>query len=325
MERGLRRVGMKKVLVLYYSQSGQLSEIVRSFVGPLDKSDGIEVVWEELQPVVPYPFPWPFFRFLGVFPECVCMYPPEMNSLSLDTAEKFDLAILAYQPWYFSPSLPVAGFLKSHDSAVLKNLRVITVIGCKDTWLMAQGKVRECLKRIGARLIDNVVFTDSSPRIVSLITTPLWLWTGKKQGLLGALPPAGVSREDIIGAERFGKAVADALNSGEIEKGNSVLTGLGAVKVTFDDIQFEKIIHGYFLRWGKIIRWFSGREKMRRLPFVGLFVLCLLCMILILFPVAGFMKCFVNPMRKNFISREIDYFESPSGSSTARLESEILQ
>ena len=67
---------MKMVLIVYYSQSGQLTEIVNSLAGPLHKSRNVEIVWEELQPVNPYPFPWPFFRFLDAFPESVWMDTP---------------------------------------------------------------------------------------------------------------------------------------------------------------------------------------------------------------------------------------------------------
>jgi hypothetical protein len=202
----------------------------------------------------------------------------------------------------------------------MRNLPVITVVACKDTWLMAQEKVKHCLQLQGAKLIDHVAFTDRNPRAVTLITTPLWLWTGKKRRFLGIFPPAGVNQEDISGAERFGRAVSDALNSQEIEKGNSVLGGLGAVHVRFDDIQFERIIHAHFLQWGRIVKWFGGQGKMRRLPIVGLFALYLLCLIPILLPVMVFLKLFVNPRKKDLISREVDYFEGPSGSSTIRLE-----
>jgi hypothetical protein len=57
---------MKRVLVIHYSQSGQLTNIVRSFLRPLIEAKDIEIVWEELQPAQPYPFPWPLYRFFDV-------------------------------------------------------------------------------------------------------------------------------------------------------------------------------------------------------------------------------------------------------------------
>ncbi|MET0044110.1 MAG: dialkylresorcinol condensing enzyme, partial [Candidatus Thiodiazotropha sp. 6PLUC3] len=61
---------MKKILVIQYSQTGQLSSIIESVSRPLIASPDLEVSIETLQPVEPYPFPWPFFKFLDVFPEC---------------------------------------------------------------------------------------------------------------------------------------------------------------------------------------------------------------------------------------------------------------
>ena len=59
----------KRILVVSYSQTGQLSRLVDSVVGPLRDARDCEVVHERIAPQVPYPFPWPFLRFLDVFPE----------------------------------------------------------------------------------------------------------------------------------------------------------------------------------------------------------------------------------------------------------------
>jgi len=55
----------KKVLVVHYSQSGQLSDVLRHFVAPLADSDCIELRQVFLRPKIDYPFPWPFLRFFG--------------------------------------------------------------------------------------------------------------------------------------------------------------------------------------------------------------------------------------------------------------------
>src|SRR5262245_19155860 len=63
------RLSMKRILVIHYSQTGQLTEVVRAFVGPLLEAPDVEVVFETLAPERPYPFPWPFLQFLDAFPE----------------------------------------------------------------------------------------------------------------------------------------------------------------------------------------------------------------------------------------------------------------
>src|SRR3546814_1477043 len=52
---------MKRVLVVYFSQTGQLRRVAESLCAPLTAA-GVEVDWCALQPRQPYPFPWPFFR-----------------------------------------------------------------------------------------------------------------------------------------------------------------------------------------------------------------------------------------------------------------------
>ncbi len=312
---------MKKILIIYYSQSGQLTEIVKSLVEPLRKTKDFKIVWEELEPVNPYPFPWPVFRFLDVFPESVWMDPPEMKPFSFDPITRFDLIILAYQVWYLAPSLPITGFLKSAEARGMKDKPVITVIGCRDMWLMAQEKVKRCLDQIGAKLIDNVVFVDQGKRVPTLITTPRWLLTGKKEGFWKVFPPAGVSEKDIIEASRFGKAIAQALKHGEIERGEPVLKGLGAVKVDPNNIRFERAAHQNFLLCARFLRGIGRQGQMRRLPFLILFIVFLSCMVLVLLPFALIFKTIINPLRKKSIAEEIRHYEQPSGSSTERLDS----
>ena len=56
---------MKKVLVVYYTQSGQLLEILRSLMGPLEESGRVSVTYEELRPVPKFPFPWKPLEFFS--------------------------------------------------------------------------------------------------------------------------------------------------------------------------------------------------------------------------------------------------------------------
>ena len=59
---------MKRVLVVEYSQSGDVAKIADAFVRPLERPD-VEVRRERIQPVIPYP--WRSIpRFFSVFPEC---------------------------------------------------------------------------------------------------------------------------------------------------------------------------------------------------------------------------------------------------------------
>ena len=204
-------ISKKRVLVLLYSQTGQLSDVVEQMLAPLEADPAIEVSVHALRPVKPFPYPWPFFPFMDAFPESALMRPCAMQPLDIAEDEAFDLVILPYQVWYLAPSLPVMSFLKSEQAArLLKGKPVVTVIACRNMWLMAQEKVKGLLEDVGAKLVDNVALTDLSPTLATLITTPRWLWFGKKTGFWG-LPPAGLTADSGIGLTPLRKGLARGL------------------------------------------------------------------------------------------------------------------
>ncbi len=311
---------MKKILVLYYSQSGQLVEIVNSFMKPLKESGDYEIHWTPLLPLKPYPFPWPLYRFFDVLPESVLMEPPEMEMFSFDPDTKYDLIVLAYTVWFLSPSLPVTGFLKSPEAHVFKDTPVITIVNCRDKWLMAQERVKERVANSGGKLIDNVAFVHQGNPFSVLVTTLRWLWFGKKAGFWKIFPPAGVSETEIGKADRFGKAIISAFKSGKLDGRQPVLSGLGAVKVDAKMIQQEKAGYRNFKIWARIIRWAGRQGEFKRAPFLILFFLYLASLIIISFPLAVFFKVCINPFLKRTLDKEIEEYEQPSGSATDRLE-----
>jgi hypothetical protein len=94
------RSPIKRILVLSYSQTGQLADITQSIVAPLQQSGHFAVHIETLRPVKPYPFPWRFFSFLDAFPESAQLVAPALQPLTLTEDEYFDLVILPYQVWF---------------------------------------------------------------------------------------------------------------------------------------------------------------------------------------------------------------------------------
>ncbi len=310
----------KRILVLYYSQTGQLTSAVRSMLKPLD-DNGLEfdITWENLQPEKPYPYPWPFLEFFNVFPESVHMIAPAMKPVSFDKDSRFDLIILAYQVWFLSPSLPITGFLKSEGAAVLRDTPVITLIVCRNMWLNAQEKVKALLKAAGARHIDNAVLVDQGPPLATFVTTPRWLLTGAKNGFWGVFPPAGVAGSDIAGASRFGRAIADALKRRGHKPYGSMLSGLGAVKVNPNYIASERIAHRSFYVWGKLLKALGTRESRLRKAALCVYVVFLLFMILTVVPLGIIMRTLLKPFIRRALEREVSRLEEPSGSSTERL------
>lgn len=305
----------KKVLVVHYgSRSGQLSEVMRNLTAPLDAADDIECRHLVLRPEKPYPFPWPILRFFDTFPEAIYLDPPALEPLGLDPGERFDLVILGYQVWFLSPSLPTTAFLKSPEGrAVLRDTPVVTVIACRDMWLMAQERTRELLARCGARLVGNVVLVDEAGSIGSFLATPLWMLTGKRGPRWGGLVPrAGVKPEQIRDSRRFGERMAEALTQDRALDAD-LLRNLGAVKVNTRLIATEKAARRSFLAWGALLRALGRQGSWARQPVVMIYIVFLIALLITVLPASALFKTLLAPLLRQRIEKQRIYFSQPSG------------
>ncbi len=257
----------KRVLVVSYSQSGQLARLKESFLRDIRGTAGIEVDDVVLQPAQPFAFPWRFLPFFDAFPETVHLQPAPIEPPVL-AHERYDLVVIAYSVWFLSPAQPITAFLQSAAAQrVLRDTPVITLIGCRNMWLMAQEKMKRLLADAGARLVGNVVKIDQCGSAASFITTPLWMFTGKRQAVHW-LPPAGISEAEIADAARFGQRTAEALQHDEtLDK--TLLQHMGAVKINEKLMSSERVGHRSFLVWGKLVM-AAGRVS----PLLRRLVLC---------------------------------------------------
>ncbi len=311
---------MKRVLVVHYSQTGQLSAAVTALCQPLEKENNqIALSHECAKPEHDYPFPWPFLNFFDVFPESVYMDAPTMTASQLTGDEDFDLIVIAYQVWFLSPSLPIVGFIKSDiGQRLLRGKPVITLIACRNMWLNAHKKMGQLLADAGAHHCDNIVLTDSGPSLTTFITTPRWLLTGKK-GCWGPLPAAGVSQLDIDGCSRFGKALVQALRRDDEKHHTPMLHGLAAATVDTQLIASEMAGHRSFLVWGKLLRKVGKQGQARRKPFLLLYVVFLITLIVTVVPITMVIKKLLQPLLSKKLSEKKTLFELPSGSQTNRM------
>ncbi len=69
---------MKEVLIIHYSQSGQLTEIVNNIVLDL-KTPETNLTFLNIEMEKPFPFPWNKKEFYGVFPETFLQIPKKPN------------------------------------------------------------------------------------------------------------------------------------------------------------------------------------------------------------------------------------------------------
>ena len=308
----------KKVLVVSYSQTGQLTKLVTNFTKPLLEDENIQIVYKNIKPKKAYPFPWDLMTFMDTFPESVHLVPCEMEKLEDDNNE-YDLIILSYQVWFLSPSIPITSFLKSDwAKKKFKNKPVVTLIGCRNMWVMAQEKIKQMLLELNANLIDNVVLIDKGNSLETFITTPRWMLTGKKDSIFG-LSSAGIDENEILKTQRFGKVLVSALKNNQEKENKSLLWGLRAVEVNIKLIKSEKIATKSFKIWGALIRKLGKAGSLKRKPIVMLYLIFLLLMIITIVPINMIVQSILRIINKESIQKQKEFYELPSGSYDERI------
>jgi len=304
---------MKRVLLVHFSQTGQLARVARRLASPLAGAGDAELVEEMLRPRRPYPFPWPAWRFLDAMPETVLLEPPQLEPLAVGADERFDLVVLAYQVWYLAPSGPMTAFLKSEEGKrLLRGRPVVTVIACRNMWLLAQETVKRLIEEAGGRLLDNVAFTDQGGTLATFVTTPRWLLTGRRDAFWG-LPAAGVAEEEIANADRFGLALLNALRADRERKDAPMLAGLGAARVDPRLIFSERAAQRAFAVWSRLIRVGGPPGSAWRVPLLVLFCLYLVAMIIVVVPLSLLLQELARPLFARRLRSLQAYYELPSG------------
>lgn len=304
---------MRKVLVIHYSQTGQLNRLVDSVCAPLQHQADIQLDFLAIQPATPYPFPWPFVRFFTVFPETVLQIPQPLQPPAALLAERYDLIILAYQVWFLAPSLPVSSFLQSPLAQQLfADTPVVTLIGCRNMWLMAQEKVKQHLQRLQARLVDNIALVDKCGSAASFLATPMWMFTGKQQARRW-LPKAGISEQDIAAASRFGERIKQRLQADNTAITAPMLQGLQAVTINEKLIASERVGNHSFSIWARLLHKLGPEHSLRRKAGLMVYVCFLLTLIVTVVPVTALAKRLLAPLTKQRIALQKRYFAAPSG------------
>lgn len=251
---------MKRVLVVHYSQTGQLTRVLDSICAPL-AGQGVAVDQLRIEPKVPFDFPWSRMRFFGVFPEAVNGDPVELKPFTVPQQE-YDLVILGYTIWYLNPSIPVNSFLK-HPAAggVFANKPVLTVIGARNMWVHAQEKVRGMVAGLGGRVVGNILAEDRSPNVVSLVTIIRWMFYGRKDAFL-MFPPAGIREQDIASISRFGPVIGRHLIAGSMDTINADLLAAGSSRIKPSLLVLEKRALKLFAKYRAFIM--AGARKGQR-------------------------------------------------------------
>jgi len=242
----------KKVLAIYYTQSGQLGEIIDNFTAPLAAA-GATVEKVFVQPPTPYPFPWKGKSFFSVMPDCVLAVPGELAPFQLKETS-YDLIVFGYQAWFLSASIP-ANTVLHHPSfkAIVKGTPVITITGARNMWINAFEKVKKVLQDSGARLVGNIALVDKHPNPVSFVTILKWMFSGKKERYLNIFPLPGVSDDDSKNTKIFGTIVAQHLATGNWDNLQTELINERAVVIKYPLMYIESKAGHIFKIWANLI------------------------------------------------------------------------
>ncbi|MBC7451428.1 MAG: hypothetical protein H7259_08070 [Cytophagales bacterium] len=287
----------KKVLVLYYTQTGQLTDIVNSFCQPIVDA-GVSVEKILLTPLNDFTFPWTSDSFFDAMPESGLCIPVELKPFQLKE-KSYDLIIFGYQPWFLSPSIPASSILLH---PVIKNIMhdtpVITLIGARNMWLSAQEKVKKMLKESEAKLVGNVALIDHHNNHLSAVSILHWMLEGKKERKWGIFPKPGVSEHDILHSGAYGETVLHFLNKNNWEGMQEKLIEQKALEVIPNLMFIETRGAKVFSIWANLIY-----KKKNRRPWLIAFKYYLL---IALFIVAPFVVLINELLFKPFLRKQIN-------------------
>ena len=302
-----------RILVLYYSQSGDVHRSIESFIKPLRKP-GVTLRIAPILPQETYPFPWKnVFRFFSILPECVVGDPPEITEPNWPEDERFDLIILGYQVWFLSPSLPVQGFFNCGHSKVLNGTKVITLTVSRNMWHSASETMKRLLAKAGAVHVDNVAVVHQGPAWATFLTTTRLLIFGKRDRLLGIFPPAGILEEDFQVVERLGTAVSEQLDRVHEPDSQPFLRDRNAAPINRHYLLPEFIGWYLFSAWAHLLRFLGRGAKWLRAIGLLCFVPFLVGMIVIGIPLVIIGRLLFYPLVNKFVQSHEARLKEPSG------------
>ncbi len=263
---------MKEILVVYYTQSGQLFDILENITSTI-KGDNVNISYYRITLEEPFPFPWTKDRFYDAFPESFLQIPSKIDPPKEEILnKKYDLILLGYQVWFLTPSPPINAFLKSEvGKKLLKNTPVVTVVACRNMWIQAQEKVKRLLAENQAEHVGHIALVDRHVNHVSVITIEHWMFSGKKERMWGIFPKPGVSDKEINGASKFGSPIRKALLATNFETLQDNLLALDAVKVNPYLVMTDARGNVLFGKWANFLLKKGGPNNPKRLKWIGLF------------------------------------------------------
>lgn len=300
----------KHILVVHYSQSGQLTEIASNFCVPFTEagSEQYEIESVSYTPAKAYPFPWTGAVFFDTMPETVLEVPEELILPAFKRAS-YDLIVLAYQPWFLSPSRPFSSLLK-HPEMIsrMKDTPIVTLIGSRNMWLNSQESVKKLISAANGKLIGNIPLIDRHNNLASAVSILHWMLTGQKTKKWGIFPKPGVSDKDITGVVEYGRLLEQHLRENRIENYQQAVVSHQGVNISVSILFIESRAKKLFLIWANLIMKKIDNGGNRKF-WVNFFKYYLVVALFIVSPVVlTIYHIFVRPFTGKNIKRQLAYY-----------------
>lgn len=296
------------ILVVYYSQSGQLKEIVNQTTYDLNKSQDISLTTYNIKMEEKFPFPWDFYSFFNAFPDSFLQKKKKIKPIPSEILnQKYDLILLYYQVWFLSPSIPINSFLRdSQSQKLLEHTKIITISGSRNMWFLAQEKIKVILKEQKAKLVGNIALVDHTPNLISAMTIVNWMFSGVKKRMFNLLPLPGINEKTIQESRRFGKIILNSIQNNNYSDLQEKLVLAGAVEVKPFLVSVDKKGNRMFKVWSKMI---DSKQGKQREKFLKLFYYYLIVAIWILSPIVNLLYIIFYPFNYFKYKKQVKYYQ----------------
>lgn len=304
---------MKKILVIYFSQTGQAKQALDATLKPFLESSEYQIDYHLIKTKKIFPYPWSYMQFFDAFPETVRGVPCEIEPLQIDASINFDLVVIAYQPWFLSICVPINSFLQTEQAKLLlANKPVITLINCRNMWLGAQEKMKKQLLNLKANLVGNITFVDRSANLVSLVTVFAYVLGGTKENFMGIFPKYGVTEKDLIKAPEFGVCIKSHLENNKLPQLQVELNKIGALDIRGNLLLMEGRGKALFPLYANYISKKGTQGSEQRQTRVRIFGIVLPTAILFLSPIITVLSRLAPILAKKKFDKEIAYYSQNS-------------
>ncbi len=300
---------MKHILVIYFSQTGQAKQVLDATLKPFKENTDYILHYHLVKPKKTFPYPWKYTEFFDAFPETVHGVACELEPLQIDESINYDMAVIAYQPWFLSVCVPINSFLQTEQAKrVLANKPVVTIINCRNMWLGAQEKMKQRLLDLKANLTGNITFVDRSSNLVSLITVLAHVLKGTNEKYMGIFPKYGVTEKDIIKAPDFGNIILKNIESGKLQAIQPELNAAGALDIRGNLLLMEGRGRALFPLYANYISKKGSAGSEQRKTRVRIFGIVLPTGILILSPIITVLSRLAPLLARKKFNKEIAYY-----------------